>query len=304
MTKTYERIYMKNKIKNILTYGLGTTLLLALTFSQNITQNVSAIDPETIETKTSQLSPSKGKENPGKKVILHSQSPVVSKVEEISDKNDWKELLKAEPIPFETRIVEDTLLPNGIEVIDQKGKDGQKLFFVAHEKVVSLQGKIESADINWEEEIKPVDQIVRKGTNSKVISGVHPLVVEKENEIARQKEEKAKKEAESKNASPSTEIPKWTGGGDKESWMRAAGIPEDQWGYVDFIVNRESSWNPNALNASSGACGLGQFLPCSKVTGGSWNDPVVSLKFQKSYVEDRYGSYKNAYAFWQANSWY
>lgn len=91
--------------------------------------------------------------------------------------------------------------------------------------------------------------------------------------------------------------------GNKESWLRASGIPESEWQYVDYIVSRESSWNPNAVNKSSGACGLGQQLPCGK-WAGAWNDPVAALKAQYGYVKARYGGYAQAVAFWRANSWY
>ncbi len=91
--------------------------------------------------------------------------------------------------------------------------------------------------------------------------------------------------------------------GSKTDWMRAAGIPESEWTYVDFIVGRESGWNPNAVNPSSGACGLGQQLPCGK-WAGAWNDPVAALQGQYGYVVARYGSYAGAYAFWSANHWY
>lgn len=95
----------------------------------------------------------------------------------------------------------------------------------------------------------------------------------------------------------------YTGGGSKDEWLTAAGIPRDQWGYADSIVQRESGWNPNALNASSGACGLAQALPCSKVPGNPFN-PVDSLRWMNGYVTGRYGGWAGAYNFWQANHWY
>lgn len=91
--------------------------------------------------------------------------------------------------------------------------------------------------------------------------------------------------------------------GTKSDWLRASGIPESQWQYVDYIVSKESSWNPNAVNKSSGACGLAQALPCSKI-GANWNDPVVALKWQYNYVNARYGGYAGAYNFWLKNKWY
>ena len=85
--------------------------------------------------------------------------------------------------------------------------------------------------------------------------------------------------------------------------MTAAGIPQSEWWAVDSIVSRESGWNPNAVNPSSGACGLGQQLPCGK-WAGAWNDPVAALKAQYQYVTERYGGYSQAVAFWNANHWY
>lgn len=95
----------------------------------------------------------------------------------------------------------------------------------------------------------------------------------------------------------------YTGGGSKDEWLAASGIPRSEWGYVDSIVTRESGWNPNATNPSSGACGLAQALPCSKVPGNGY-DPVTSLKWMDGYVKGRYGSWQGAYDFWQANHWY
>jgi resuscitation-promoting factor RpfB len=95
----------------------------------------------------------------------------------------------------------------------------------------------------------------------------------------------------------------YTGGGNKSEWLAASNIPEADWGYADFMVGRESGWNPNAVNKSSGACGLAQALPCSKVPGNPY-DPIDSLNWMNGYVNGRYGGWANAYAFWQKNHWY
>lgn len=91
--------------------------------------------------------------------------------------------------------------------------------------------------------------------------------------------------------------------GNKQDWLKSAGIPESQWTYVDYIIQHESGWNPNAVNASSGACGLGQQLPCGKWPH-TWNDPVGALIDANSYAVQRYGTWANAYAFWLGNSWW
>jgi len=91
--------------------------------------------------------------------------------------------------------------------------------------------------------------------------------------------------------------------GNKVTWMNQAGIPVSQHQYVDYIIHKESSWNPKAINPNGGACGLPQSLPCSKL-GQNWHDPVVALKWADTYAIARYGSWASAYSFWTANNWW
>ena len=95
----------------------------------------------------------------------------------------------------------------------------------------------------------------------------------------------------------------YNGGGTKTEWLAASNIPQESWGYADYMVQRESGWRPDAINRSSGACGLAQALPCSKIPG-QWNDPVNALNWMNGYVNGRYGGWAQAYDFWQKNKWY
>ncbi|MFD3892029.1 transglycosylase SLT domain-containing protein [Streptomyces cellulosae] len=73
------------------------------------------------------------------------------------------------------------------------------------------------------------------------------------------------------------------------------------------IVSHESGWNPQATNASSGAYGLVQALPASKMAsaGSDWKtNPATQIKWGLDYMKDRYGSACDAWSFWQANNWY
>ncbi|MCH6162317.1 transglycosylase SLT domain-containing protein [Streptomyces marispadix] len=73
------------------------------------------------------------------------------------------------------------------------------------------------------------------------------------------------------------------------------------------IVERESGWNYRASNASSGAYGLVQALPGSKMAsaGADWRtNPATQIKWGLNYMNDRYGSACGAWDFWQANNWY
>lgn len=84
--------------------------------------------------------------------------------------------------------------------------------------------------------------------------------------------------------------------GDKYTWLRQAGIPESDWQYVDEIITRESGWNYKAVNRSSGATGLCQSLPASKMAsaGGDYlTNPVTQLKWCHGYAQG-YGSWAKA----------
>jgi len=84
-------------------------------------------------------------------------------------------------------------------------------------------------------------------------------------------------------------------------------VPSGQFQCFSNIVNHESSWNYRAVNASSGAYGLFQALPGSKMSsvGSDWQtNPATQIKWGLNYMNDRYGSPCEAWSFWQANSWY
>lgn len=84
-------------------------------------------------------------------------------------------------------------------------------------------------------------------------------------------------------------------------------VPGDQFQCFSNIVNHESTWNYKAVNASSGAYGLVQALPGSKMAsaGADWQtNPATQIKWGLNYMNDRYGSPCGAWDFWQNNNWY
>lgn len=101
---------------------------------------------------------------------------------------------------------------------------------------------------------------------------------------------------------PPVELPK-----SKTDLMNLAGIPQSEHAAVDYIVSKESSWNHLAVNASSGATGLCQSLPASKMASAGadyMTNPVTQLKWCASYANSRYGSWATAFAFWTNNHWW
>jgi hypothetical protein len=78
------------------------------------------------------------------------------------------------------------------------------------------------------------------------------------------------------------------------------------WTGSEFIAlynlwNRESGWNPNAMNSSSGACGIPQALPCSKIPDHSVQGQI---EWGFGYIAARYGDPLNAWAHSESYGWY
>lgn len=93
-------------------------------------------------------------------------------------------------------------------------------------------------------------------------------------------------------------------GGSCEAWIAAAGITEVA--SARELIRRESGCNPNAVNRSSGACGVAQELDCGK-SGCSTppnGDGACQVAWMHRYVLSRYGSWGAAIAFHDRNDWY
>jgi len=76
---------------------------------------------------------------------------------------------------------------------------------------------------------------------------------------------------------------------------------------MDFIFYKESGGRTDAVNASSGACGLGQSLPCSKLANvcPNWRtDRDCQVAFFSNYANARYGGWGGAVTFWYLHRWW
>jgi len=94
---------------------------------------------------------------------------------------------------------------------------------------------------------------------------------------------------------------------EKTALMAAAGISPADYAYVDYIIAKESGWRPGAVNSSSGAYGLCQAYPGTKMAsaGADWRtNPVTQLRWCAGYANGRYGGWAGAYNAWLAQSWW
>jgi hypothetical protein len=85
------------------------------------------------------------------------------------------------------------------------------------------------------------------------------------------------------------------------------GFGLDQMPCLVNMWNKESHWTTTSKNKSSGAYGIPQALPASKMAayGSDYlTNPVPQIKWGLDYIKNRYKTPCGAWSFWQAHGWY
>ena len=89
--------------------------------------------------------------------------------------------------------------------------------------------------------------------------------------------------------------------------VAAQGWSDSEYQCLVLLWNRESQWNPYAENSSSGAYGIPQALPGSKMAsaGADWRtNPITQINWGIGYIKGRYGTPCSAWAHSKAAGWY
>lgn len=98
--------------------------------------------------------------------------------------------------------------------------------------------------------------------------------------------------------------PSYTGGNAQQEAQQVFG---SQYSCAANIIVRESGWNVEASNPSTGAYGLPQALPGSKMAsaGADWaTSALTQLRWMLGYVNSLYGGACGAWAFWMSHGYY
>jgi hypothetical protein len=85
------------------------------------------------------------------------------------------------------------------------------------------------------------------------------------------------------------------------------GWADAQFGCLDSLWAKESGWRWQANNSSSGAFGIPQALPGSKMgsIASDWaTNPITQIKWGLQYISSRYGTPCSAWAHSQGSNWY
>ncbi|MFC8681299.1 lytic transglycosylase domain-containing protein [Microbacterium ureisolvens] len=129
----------------------------------------------------------------------------------------------------------------------------------------------------------------------------------------------AAKKSSSSSSAPAAPRPVFATGGavggtspaDAQATARAMlggyGWGDDQFGCLVSLWQKESGWNYQAYNRSSGAFGIPQALPGSKMgsAGADWQtNPATQIAWGLGYISGRYGTPCGAWGHSQSTGWY
>lgn len=181
-------------------------------------------------------------------------------------------------IAFNTVKKETSSLPKGQEKVETEGEKG----VLETTSLVTRSGdQVVSSNVftSWVKKA-PVDKVILVGTATVSSPSAASLGT----------------------TTPAGEIQSWA-----HDYLISNGYSEADFTAANFIISHESGWSPTATNPSSGAYGLPQALPGSKMAsaGADWQTNYqTQFKWFVNYCNGRYGSISGAYAYWQAHKSY
>jgi hypothetical protein len=85
------------------------------------------------------------------------------------------------------------------------------------------------------------------------------------------------------------------------------GFSSSEFTCLDSLWTKESGWDPHAANPSSGAYGIPQSLPGSKMAtaGSDWaTNPATQIRWGLGYIRDSYGTPCAAWSHSESYGWY
>jgi resuscitation-promoting factor RpfB len=183
--------------------------------------------------------------------------------------------------PYATQQQNDPKLPKGTTVVAQVGHSGTAI--VTFEADLIGDQEVARRVLSRVLVSDPVDQIVRVGSAALPVSAPAAALPVSAPAAAGTSQAIGQELAAARG---------WTG---------------DQWACLDNLWARESGWRVNAGNLSSGAFGIPQALPGSKMAtiGADWQtNPATQITWGLNYIAGRYATPCVAWAFWSAHNWY
>lgn len=183
-------------------------------------------------------------------------------------------------IAFNTVKKETSSLPKGQEKVETEGQEG---VMETTNLVTKSGGKVVSSNmISSFVKKAPTDKVILVGTGSSSTPSAAAASIG--------------------TTVPAGEMQQWA-----HDYLLSNGYSEEDFTATVYIITHESGWNVAATNPSSGAYGLPQALPGSKMVsaGADWaTNYQTQLKWFWGYCAQRYGSIQGAYTYWLAHKCY
>ena len=170
------------------------------------------------------------------------------------------------------------------KLVKSKGTKGVRTKVI---QVRTVDGEIVHREVISNRVTKePVDRVVVFGTRERPVEKV---------------------QATSTKKSTSTSVPSGSVKEIGQQMAAARGWSGSEWTCLESLWERESGWNYKAANPSSGAYGIPQALPGSKMgsAGSDWaTNPATQIKWGLGYIADRYGTPCGAWGHSESVGWY
>jgi hypothetical protein len=120
-------------------------------------------------------------------------------------------------------------------------------------------------------------------------------------------QEQAQQDQQSQPSAPAAPAPSGSAQQIAMGMLGSYGWSSGQFSCLVSLWNQESGWNVYATNPTSGAYGIPQALPGSKMAsaGPDWQtDAATQIRWGLSYIQSLYGSPCGAWAHEEADGWY
>ena len=179
-----------------------------------------------------------------------------------------------EAVPFDVTEVDDATLVTGNKVIKTRGKAGVRT--TTYSTSVVGGAVVDRSVVASTLTVVPVTQVVRVGSKALPDPASVAVAPGSSQEIGKQ-------------------------------LAAARGWGDDQFACLLPLWSHESGWRVNAANASSGAYGIPQSLPGSKMASvaDDWQtNPATQITWGLNYIGGRYGDPCGAWSSFQAKGWY
>lgn len=217
-------------------------------------------------------------------------------------------IMNTEVIEYSERVTEDADITKGTSYVSTEGEDG-KIEHIAVERVLS-DGTVE---VEYTTALTPPqDEVIVKGT-APVIKGIDNKVLDAEEELKKQQElaKQAEEAAKRPNMTSGENVSSVANGtmttpAQNRAYAQTVVFGEE-FACMDTLVMRESGWRTDATNASSGAYGVPQSLPGTKMAtiASDWQtNGETQVKWMMKYVSERYGTFCSAKNHSDLNGWY